>query len=195
MVPNHATQTDPYLHEAKGASTAAAGTVLTANGNGTATFQAPATGASGSVVKTFSTFASSTTTGTTLIPYDDTIPQITEGTEFLTATYTPAAIGNRIRVTANVFGSYSVAAKVTAALFEGTTTNALSAASGTVATANDCIQHTVVYEGTVASLSAITYRLRIGGSTEGTYSLNGASGTRLLGGVGFSSITVTEIKS
>ena len=195
MVPNHATQTDPYLHEAKGASTAAAGTVLTANGNGTATFQTPATGASGSVVKTVSSLVNSLATGTTLIPFDDTIPQITEGTEFITVTYTPSAVGNRIRVTANVFGAYSVAAKVTAAIFEGSTANALSAAAETVATANDCVQHMVVYEGTVASLSALTYRLRIGGSTAGTYSLNGSAGSRLFGGVGFSNMTVTEIKA
>lgn len=195
MVPNHATQTDPYLHEVKGASTAALGSVLTGNGNGTATFQTPATGASGSVVKTASSLVNSLATGTTLIPFDDTIPQITEGTEFSTISYTPLAIGNKIRVTANVFGAYSVAAKVTAAIFEGSTANALSAAAETVATANDCVQHMVVYEGTVASLSALTYRLRIGGSTAGTYSLNGSAGSRLFGGVGFSNMIVTEIKA
>lgn len=195
MVPNHATQTDPYLHEVKGASTAALGSVLTGNGNGTATFQTPATGASGSVVKTASSLVNSLATGTTLIPFDDTIPQITEGTEFSTISYTPLAIGNKIRVTANVFGAYSVAANVTAAIFEGSTANALSAAAETVATANDCVQHMVVYEGTVASLSALTYRLRIGGSTAGTYSLNGSAGSRLFGGVGFSNMIVTEIKA
>ena len=94
-----------------------------------------------------------------------------------------------------MFGAYSVAAKVTAAIFEGSTANALSAAAETVATANDCVQHMVVYEGTVASLSALTYRLRIGGSTAGTYSLNGSAGSRLFGGVGFSNMTVTEIKA
>lgn len=36
----HATLTDPNLHEVKGASTAVSGTVLTATGSGTATFQA-----------------------------------------------------------------------------------------------------------------------------------------------------------
>ena len=195
MVPNHATQTDPYLHEAKGASTAVAGTVLTATGSGTATFQAPAIGGSGSVVKTTSSLVNSLITGTTLIPLDDTIPQITEGTEFITISYTPSAIGNRIRVTANTYGAYSVAAKVTAALFEGTTANALAATAETVAASNDVVQHTLSYEGTVSSLTALTYRLRIGGSTAGTYTLNGAAGARLFGGIGYSSLVVTEIKA
>ena len=35
MFPNHAIQTDPYLHEPKGISTAAAGTVYQATGSGT----------------------------------------------------------------------------------------------------------------------------------------------------------------
>ena len=195
MVPNHATQTDPYLHEAKGASTATAGQVLTATGLGTATFQAPATGGSGSIVKTASSISNSTATGTTLIPLDDTIPQITEGTEFITLSFTPTTIGNKIRVSANIFGAYSVAAKVTTALFEGTTANALMAAASTVSASNDVMMQSLVWEGTVASLSTLTYRLRIGGSTAGTFTLNGSAGARLFGGVGYSNIIVTEIKS
>lgn len=195
MVPNHATQTDPYLHEAKGASTATAGQVLTATGLGTATFQAPATGGSGSIVKTASSITNSMATGTTLIPLDDTIPQITEGTEFITLSFTPTAIGNKIRVSANIFGAYSVAAKVTSAIFEGTTANALMAASSTVSASNDVMMQSLVWEGTVASLSTLTYRLRIGGSTAGTFTLNGSAGARLFGGVGYSNIIVTEIKS
>lgn len=195
MVPNHATQTDPYLHEAKGASTATAGQVLTATGSGTATFQAPATGSTGSVVKTVSILLNSLTTGTTLIPLDDTIPQITEGTEMVKIDYTPSAAGNRIRVAANVFGAYSTPASVTAALFEGTTTNALVAVASSITTANALVQQNVIYEGGISTLSTLTYSLRVGGSTTGTYTLNGSAGSRLFGGIGYSNIVVTEIKS
>ena len=195
MVPNHATQTDPYLHETKGASTATAGQVLTATGLGTAIFQAPATGSTGSVVKTISSIVNSLATGTTLIPFDDTIPQITEGTEFATIAYTPSAVGNRIRVAANLFGAYSTPANVTAAIFEGTTTNALMAAASSISTANAVSSINILYEGIISTLTTLTYRLRIGGSTAGTFTLNGSAGTRVFGGVGSSNMIVTEIKS
>lgn len=54
MVPNHAIQTDPYLHEPKGISTAAAGTVYVATGAGTGTWTTTGTN---------SAFSNTTNTG------------------------------------------------------------------------------------------------------------------------------------
>lgn len=191
----HSTLTDPALHEVKGASTATAGQVLTATGSGTATFQNPVAGGSGSVVKTQTTISQTTLTGTTLIPFDNTIPQSGEGTNMFSVAWTPAATGNKIRVEANLFGAYSVAAHVTAALFQDATANALAAVSVQTTTTNQDVCHTLVYEFTAASTSATTLKVNVGGSIAGTYTMNGNSGTAIFGGVATSSFRVTEIKA
>lgn len=191
----HATLTDPELHEAKGASTATIGQVLTATGSGTATFQNPVTGGSGSVVKTQATVSQTMLTGTTLIPFDNTIPQTTEGTNFFSVVFTPSAIGNKIRVEADLYGSYSVAAVVTAALFQDATANALAAVAVQTTTTNQAHQHKLVYEYTAASTSATTLKVNVGGSTAGTYTLNGSAGASIFGGVAASAFRITEIKA
>jgi hypothetical protein len=195
MLPNHATQTDPYLHEVKGASTATLGQALLANGDGTATFQALPTNGSGSVVKTTTTLNVTMATGTTTIPFDNTIPQATEGTNFLTFSHIPAATGNKIRVQVTLFGAYSVAANVIAALFVGAGANAVAVVSGQTTANNQSIQHTLTYEMTASSTSAIVFTVNVGGSTAGTYTFNGNTGAALFGGVATSSIVVTEIKA
>ena len=195
MLPNHATQTDPYLHEAKGASTATAGQVLTATGSGTATFQNPITGGSGSIVQTVTTVNQSTSTGTTTIPFDNTIPQSTEGTNFISASITPTAIGNKIRVELNVFGAYSVAAHVIAAIFQDSTANALAAASMQTTTTNQDVHLTLVYQFVAAATTSTTIKLNIGGSTAGTFTLNGNAGASVFGGTATSSLRLTEIKA
>lgn len=190
----HSTITDPAIHEPKGVSTAAAGTVYTANGSGSGAWSTPPSGIAGSIVKSTYYPSLSSTTGTTTTPFDNTIPQIGEGTEFLTASFTPTTSGNKVRVEVSVIGSYSVAAKITAALFKDGATNAVAATVATTGTTNETVHHHLIYEFTTASASAITFALRIGGSTAGTYTLNGNAGTALFGGVCTSSLLVSEIK-
>lgn len=191
----HSTLTDPDLHEAKGAAAATVGQVLTATGSGTATFQAPATGGSASVVKTSITPYNTTSTGTTTIPFDNTIPQVGEGTEFMTVAYTPTATGNKIRVTATIYGAYSVAATVTAALHQNGAANAIAAVAAQTTTTNQNIQLNLVWEITAPSTSAITFSIRVGGSTAGTFTFNGNNGAAVFGGVVSSALVVTEIKA
>jgi len=195
MLPNHATQTDPYLHEAKGASTAAAGQVLTATGSGTAIFQSPATGGSGSIVQTLTSLTQSTSTGTTTIPFDNTIPQSTEGTNFISGSITPTAIGNKIQVEVNVFGAYSVAAHVIAALFQDANVNTLAASSMQTTTTDQDVHLTLVYQFVAAATTSTTIKLNIGGSTAGTFTLNGNAGAAVFGGAATSSMRLTEIKA
>lgn len=191
----HSTLTDPALHECKGAAAAPAGYVNTSNGDGTATYQAPVSGGSGSVVKTQTTVSTTMLTGTTLIPWDNTIPQSTEGTNFFSIVFTPMATGNKIRVEAQLFGAYSVAAHVTAALFQDATANALAAISAQTTTTNQDVNLALTYEFTAASTSATTLKINAGGSTAGTFTLNGNAGAALFGGVAVSSVKITEIKA
>lgn len=140
-----------------------------------------------------STQTGAVATGTTIIPQDDTIPQITEGDEYMTASITPTASTSTLEVEVSIMVTSSVLTWVTAALFRDSTANALAAAMvyGVTTTTGGFItfKHRVV----AGSTSATTFRVRAGGSAAGTTTFNGVSGGRQLGGVMASSITVTEV--
>jgi hypothetical protein len=132
------------------------------------------------------------------IPLDNTIPQITEGTEILTATITPTTTTSRIRVTVHVWGTAASACCATSgsamALFRDAVANAL-AASGAQAPAGvvgfHMQQHSLVFEEVPGTSSSITYRVRVGASS--AFRVNGFNTAAAFGGVGHSSITVEEI--
>ena len=191
----HSTLTDPAIHEPKGISTATNGQVYVANGAGSGAWANQSTIPSGAVIQTIKNQVSATSTGTTLIPFDNTIPQNTEGTQFFSATVTPGAIGNKIRIHCLAYGAYSVAASVSMALFQDSTANALSAVATQTTTTNQAHELTLIYEYTVASTAATTFNIRIGGSTAGTYTLNGSAGAAIFGGVATSILSIQEIKA
>jgi len=129
-------------------------------------------------------------TGTTAIPYDTTIPQITEGKEFMTLNITPTSSSSKLRIEVLVNGS-ATASDATVALFVGTTANALNC--GTDFEGNNIRQQFYVNHYMEAgSTSELTFRVRAGG-TSGTFYFNGNSGGGQMGGVLISSITITEI--
>ncbi len=134
-------------------------------------------------------------TGTTTIPLDDTIPQNTEGTEFLSVSITPSATANLLLIQVVLNYSYSIVNTVTTALFQDTTANALAASCEYGSTATGMINSGLTYFMTAGTTSATTFKVRAGGETAGTLTLNGFSGARKLGGVLISSITVTEYSS
>ena len=148
--------------------------------------------AAGFSVQTVTSSSSAVATGTTLIPFDDTIPQITEGTQFLTATITPKATTNRLLITSIVFCSYSVAEQIMIALFQDATANALAANAIYQATATGVIILSLQHEMAAGTTSATTFRIRLGGNSAGTVTVNGQSGARRFGGVASSRLTITE---
>jgi hypothetical protein len=135
-------------------------------------------------------------TGTTILPIDDTIPQNTEGVEFMTLAITPTNASNilEIRAIASISSSASGATAAGAALFQDTTVGALAAVSTTLAGqyyVNPCvICHTMV----AGTTSSTTFKIRAGDSAAGTTTFNGQIGARLLGGVYDSFIVITEYK-
>lgn len=195
MLPNHATQTDPYLHEPKGITTAANGTVYVANGAGSGTWSAQSSGASGSMVKSQASISTSSSTGTTITPFDNTIPQNTEGTQFISTSFTPTTSGNRLRIRVTIAGSLSVAGHITASLFQDANANASGASSVKINNAGDVAIIDFTYEYVTASTAASTWAVRVGGSVAGTFTLNGSAGLGLLGGVMCSSLVIEEIKA
>jgi|ERR1044071_4626391 hypothetical protein len=149
---------------------------------------------SGYVVQTVSTNYSAVATGTTTIPFDDTIPQITEGTEFMTRSITPTSATNRLSITATFYGSYSVTAEMVVALFQDATANGLAGNSVTIPTGGYLGQVKLTHDMVAGTTSSTTFRVRAGGSTAGTVTFNGTAGTRKLGGITLSNITITEYR-
>lgn len=150
--------------------------------------------ASGVCVQEVSSVISAVATGTTTIPLDDTIPQITEGDQYLSVVITPKSVTNILQIQVQLFASQSGATNAIAALFQDANVNALAVGQNFNATATApspvFITHTMV-AGTIGST---TFRVR-GGSTAGTMTVNGQSGARLFGASTKSSIVVTEYKA
>lgn len=151
----------------------------------------------GMAVQTVSTNYSAVATGTTQIPEDDTIPQITEGFEVMTQTITPKSSTNLLVITVTVMASHDTANRDhIVALFQDSTANALYATIGnfvTVATAMATTKFT--FTTTAGTTSATTFRVRIGSNSTGTMTFNGQSGGRKFGATPKSNITITEYKA
>lgn len=149
----------------------------------------------GSMVQVVNTQTGAVATGTTTIPYDDTIPQNTEGTEFMTLSVTPTSATNKLRIDVVIFLSPSANFLATlAALFQDTTANALAAAGSYVETGTAWATVGFTHYMTAGTTSATTFKVRAGCDNAGTITFNGSSGSRRFGGVMASSITITEIK-
>ncbi len=132
--------------------------------------------------------------GTTTIPDDDTIPQITEGDEWNTLSITPTSATNKLLINVVLFGQSSASnTTIICALFQDTTAGALAATqlrTDSNARQNFCFTHYM----TSGTTSSTTFKVRIGAQT-GTMTVNGHSTTtRVLGGIISSTITITEIE-
>lgn len=148
------------------------------------------------VQQTVSTQTGAVNTGTTTVPLDDTIPQNTEGDEYMTRSITPKSTTSTliIEVVWNGASNVGGGTNITVALFQDTTADALKAVVANVAAnavANVSLRH-VMTSGTT---SATTFKVRAGAGAAGTTTFNGAAGGRYFGGVMASSIVITEVGS
>jgi hypothetical protein len=135
-------------------------------------------------------------TGTTIIPFDDTIPQITEGDQYLSASITPKRATSFLEITVSLQTTLVTASAlaVIAALFRSSGVDALSATkvySG--ATANSDLPVTIQHRVLAGNTSATTFTVRAGPSSAGTLNVNGRVGAGIFGGVNISSIKITEV--
>lgn len=131
-------------------------------------------------------------TTTTVMPFDDTIPQITEGAEFLTRSITPTSATSKLLVEVVLNGSCSTTSYITVGIFRDSTASALATASkyGVANSYEQVVLSCIVDAG---STSATTFRVRAGQHTAGTLTVNGDGGARRLGGAMATTIKVTEI--
>lgn len=148
----------------------------------------------GSVVQMVSTTSTTGATGTGTIPFDDTIPQSGEGTEFLTLAITPIATANKLVIQFVGFFSNSIATHIIAALFQDSTANALAVGENYQTTATGGIMIPITHTMAAGTTSSTTFRIRAGGDSASTTTFNGEAGARKFGAITHSSIVIWEVK-
>lgn len=149
----------------------------------------------GSVVQIVNTQTGASATGTTAIPFDDTIPQNTEGDEYMTLAITPTNASNKLKIDVVVQCGTNNAAILSCALFQDSTADALAASIPNNILGNTGTILNLTHYMTAGTTSATTFKVRAGTEVgSNTFRLNGTDGSRRYGGVCISSITITEIK-
>lgn len=131
-------------------------------------------------------------TGTTTIPNDDTVPQNTEGDEYMSVSITPTNINNKLLIEVVCAYAHTAGGIMVGALFQDTDADALAAMPHTFVGANSMESLSFKHEMTADTVSPTIFKLRLGSINAGTTTFNGASGAEKWGGVLASSIRVTE---
>lgn len=166
-----------------------AGQVLQSNG----TTVAPSWQTSKTLIQNLNFTTGAVATGTTQIPADDTIPQITEGDEYMTLAITPTSATSILEVTVVHHASSNVGGQfMTVALFQDAVANALAVGNSFMPTGTTLANTTFTFRMTSGTTSTITFRVRSGTSGATTVTFNGSSGGRYFGGKLASSITIKE---
>jgi hypothetical protein len=124
---------------------------------------------------------------------DDTIPQITEGDEYMNLAITPTSAANILNInTSEIITSSGGANFIAGALFQDATANALVATMTSIAALADDTNLPLSHSMIAATTSSTTFRVR-GGGNAGITTFNGSAGARKFGGVMNSFIEIQEI--
>ena len=152
---------------------------------------------SGSLVQSVGTVTGAVATGTTQMVLDDTIPQNTEGDQYMTQAITPTNASNILEIEVHWMGASDAGATafMMAGLFQDTTANALAAAWAPCGASGQAIDLHFKHRMTAGTTSATTFKVRAGANASNTTTFNGRASGRIFGGVMSSSITVKEIKA
>jgi hypothetical protein len=140
--------------------------------------------------------ASSVTPANTnaIIPADNTIPQIGEGTELITLAITPKNAANTLIVefycpiVGNTTNNIS-----TFALFRDAGADALTAATTFVPGVGNPVAIQLKYYVIAGSTAATTFRIRYGTNANSVFVLTSANGVVTFGGVPQLNLTITEV--
>lgn len=135
-------------------------------------------------------------TGTTTVPIDDSIPQSSEGDQYMALSIVPRSAASRliVEVTAHVAHSTGIVGMVMS-LFQDALPGALRstyAVAGVSAGGQPLplfLRHVMPSGATVPT----TFKTRIGSPNAGTTTFNGLGGARFLGGVLASGMTIREV--
>lgn len=148
----------------------------------------------GDIIQGLTNQTGAVATGATTIPNDDSIPQNTEGNEYMSQAITPTSAINLISISVRMVISSSGAApfSLILALFQDSTASAFAAITETINATQHAIldiDHTLLAGGTAST----TFKARGGCNSAGTTTFNGIASGRTLGGAMASSFSVREI--
>ena len=151
-------------------------------------------GFGGKVVQVVETVSSAVSTGSSQIPQDDTIPQNTEGDEYISASITPFNSNNKLLVEfEGLFSGSASGVFIAAALFQDNLSDALAATIVASSNINQAaptrLSHTVSAGGT----SATTFKIRAGGEAATVVTFNGQAGNRIFGSMNKSRLRIIEL--
>jgi hypothetical protein len=149
--------------------------------------------AGGKLIQSTSVETGAVATGTTILPADDTIPQINEGDQYMTCVITPQSSSSKLIINVTWMGSSTITpGQMVVALFQDATANALAAVALHPAFVNAGVVVSFTHVMVAGTTSATTFRVRAGANASGTTTFNGQTSGRTLGGVAASSITIRE---
>ena len=135
------------------------------------------------------------TTGTTVVPYDNTVPQNTEGDQYLSQAITPNASPNILQITAH--GNFAVSANAASgfitALFQDSTASALSVVMTAPVATGIIFPTDIQYQMLANTTSSTTLKIRAGNVGAATTTFNGQGGAAEFGGALYSYIRIQEI--
>ena len=144
----------------------------------------------GDIVQHLIEISSGATTHTTTIPLDTTPPLISEGEQLMELTVTPIGSINKFICKTQVFAGASSDTRSVASLHIGSATSVAAVTCDNVAT-EEFLTMTHPHTGTGAA--SISFQLRGGLSTAGTFRFNGVGG--IFGGAANSFIEVIEFQA
>jgi len=167
--------------------------VLTTNGAGVVTWESNST--TGTVVQQVRSDVSTYLSTTSIVPFDDTIPQISEGSSADSLIITPSDASNILLIEYTAWSS-STAASGTSAVFSIFRDSGVNAIQSCVTAFPAASQSTTTVKMrhyvTAGSTSPTTFSIRYGSSNGLRVAINGAGGGRKLGGSAAATLTITE---
>jgi hypothetical protein len=133
------------------------GQVLSTNGSGALSWIG-----AGKILQVVNTQTGAVATGTTTIPFDDTIPQNTEGNQYMSLAITPTSSSSKLLIAVRAHLGSSTSNWVTGAIFQDSTANALAASSEYLATATGIQIFSFEHYMTAGTTSSTTFAFRAG---------------------------------
>lgn len=177
------------------------GVISTSSSVPAAAIQANAVGqtqvAVGVAVQMVSTTYTAATTGTTIIPLDGTIPQNTEGDQYMSQAITPKSATNLLAVEAvGLLSNTAGANGMCMALFQDSIANALAVSAVNLSGGTAGTSMPLKFSMVAGTTSLITFKIRAGYAVAGTTSFNQTSGVAgTYGTIAKSYIQITEYKA
>lgn len=146
----------------------------------------------GTIVQRVYSVSGAVDSTTTVIPFDDTIPQNTEGKEAFSQAITPTSAAHVLSIRAQAYLAGTTDGRVGLAIFQDSTANALSAGNCAAPATTLMMLVAASHQMLAGTTSATTIKMRYGAGS-GTVTINGVGGGRIYGGVTNSFLETVEI--